>query len=67
MTSLIPVMVSVRLMATIIEMTSMVERSSVMAKIKLVKILLTELLKEPVAVMAIKRCLQYRQGLYLSS
>lgn len=55
MTSLIPVMVSVRLIATIIEMTSIVERSSVMANIKLVKILLTELLKEPVAVMAIKK------------
>jgi hypothetical protein len=52
---LIPVVVSVRLIATIIEMTSIVERSSVMANMKLVKMLLTELLKEPVAVMAIKK------------
>lgn len=55
MTSLIPVVVSVRLMATIMEMTSIVERSSVIANIKLVKILLIEPLKEPVAVMAIKK------------
>ncbi|EWG12487.1 hypothetical protein PBF_03090 [Cytobacillus firmus DS1] len=48
-------MASVRLMATIIEMTSIVERSSVIANIKLVKILLIEPLKEPVAVMAIKK------------
>lgn len=55
MTSLIPVVVSVRLMATIMEMTSIVERSSVIANIKLLKILLIEPLKEPVAVMAIKK------------
>lgn len=55
MTSLIRVVVSVRLMATIMEMTSIVERSSVIANIKLVKILLIDPLKEPVAVMAIKK------------
>lgn len=54
-TSLIPVEVNVLLIATIMEMTRMVDKSSVIAKIKLEKILLMEWLKEPVAVIAIRK------------
>lgn len=55
MTSLIPVVVKVLLIATMIEITNMVESNSVMANIKLLKMLLTEWLIDPVAVIAIKK------------
>jgi hypothetical protein len=54
-TSLMPEAVSVLLIATIIEITRMVDSSSVMAKIKLLKTLLTDELRDPVAVIAIRK------------
>ena len=51
-TSLIPVFVRILLIATIIEMTTIVGNNSVIAKMKLLKMLLIEVLREPVAVIA---------------
>jgi hypothetical protein len=54
-TSLIPDIVNILLIATIIEITRIVGNSSVMAKIKLLKRLLTESLTENVETAAIAR------------
>lgn len=53
--SFIPVTVSVLLMPTMIEMTRMVDKSSVMAKVKLLKMLLIEPLSDPVATSASRK------------
>jgi hypothetical protein len=55
MTSFIPVEVKILLIATMIEITNMVDNSSVMANIKLLKMLLTDWLRDPVAVIASKK------------
>jgi hypothetical protein len=55
MTSLIPVEVKILLIATMIEITNMVDNSSVIANIKLLKMLLTDWLRDPVAVIASKK------------
>jgi hypothetical protein len=55
MTSFIPVEVRLRLIATIMEITRMVDNNSLMAYIKLLKTLVTEWVRDPVAVRAIRK------------